>query len=411
MRSYTDLPRATRLTIFLVVALFALGAIVLLIFRVARSGALPGTTVVGVDVGGMDGEELRRTLREVQGERGADDLMVSPSDDDTPGAGSAGSDGVTTSGNDMGYRIDVVATASNVLERGRQGNPLAALTDHLVATFGTVTEEPIDSFNEAEFRSWLERNDGELSTQPFPGGVEFKGSNVTPLYPEVGIVLDRRQLESKALAATRAPGEDTISVATEEAEPPTTDADVDELVETAKDLVSGPVTLTRPNGNLTISPREIGDATEVAVIEEDDETRLDLRVRAAALQRQVGDRVTQLETEPQDATFQLSGSAVGVVPSVEGFEFVPKSTARQVMKVAFKRNRTGELKGKTVEADFSTKDAKGLRITEQVSSFTTAHSCCEPRVTNIHLIADMVDGVVVEPVSYTHLTLPTIYSV
>ena len=48
MRSYTDLPRAARLTIFLVVAVFALSAIVLLIFRVARSGALPGTTVAGV---------------------------------------------------------------------------------------------------------------------------------------------------------------------------------------------------------------------------------------------------------------------------------------------------------------------------------------------------------------------------
>ncbi len=398
MRSYTDIPRATRLTIFLVVALFALSAILLLIFRVARSGALPGTTVVGVDVGGMDGEELRRALREVQEERGADELMVAPSDDDARGPGSAGSqDGVTTSGTDMGYRIDVVSTARNVLERGRQGNLLAALADHLVSTFGTVTEEPIDSFDEEEFRSWLERNDGELSTQPFPGGVEFKGSNVTPVYPEAGIVLDEGELESKALGATRATGEDTIIVATEEAEPPTTDTDVDEVVETAENLVSGPVTLTRPNGNLTISPREIGAATAVEVIEEDNETQLDLRVRAMALQRKVGDRVAQLETDPQDATFQLSGSTVDVLPSVEGFEFVPKTTAKQVMKVASKRNRTGELKGETVEADFSTKDAKGLKITEQVSSFTTSHSCCEPRVTNIHLIADMVDGVVIEP--------------
>jgi vancomycin resistance protein YoaR len=398
VRSYTDLPRATRLTIFFVVALFALSAVVLLIFRVARSGALPGTTVVGVDVGGMDGEELRRALREVQEARGGDELEVSRSDDDALGAGSAGTQGsVTTSGTDMGYRIDVVSTAGNVLERGRQGNPFAALADHLLSTFGTITEEPIDSFDEEEFRSWLERNDGELSTQPFPGGVEFEGSNVTPRYPEAGLVLDQSELESKALGATRAPGEDTIIVATEEAEPPTTDADVDELVESAEDLVSGPVTLTRPNGNLTISPGEIGAATRVVVIEEDNDTRLDLRVGARALQRSLGDRVAQLETEPQDATFQLSGSSVNVVPSVEGFEFAPRTTARQVLKVASRRNRTGELKGNTVEADFTTKDAKALKITEQVSSFTTSHSCCEPRVTNIHVIADMVDGVVIEP--------------
>lgn len=398
MRSYTDLPRATRLTIFFVVALFALSAIALLTFRITRSGALPGTTVVGVDVGGMNGEELRRALRDVQEELGAEELRVSPDDDHTMGAGSAGSQGgVTTTGTDMGYRIDVASTASDILERGRQSNPIAALADHLVATFGTVTEEPVDHLDEDEFRSWLERYDGELSTQPFPGGVEFEGSRVTPLYPEAGSVLDLNELESKALGAARASGDDTIVVATEEANPPTTDADVDELVEGARELVSGPVTLTRPNGNLTVSAREIGAATQVAVIEEDNDTRLDLRIKASALERQVGDRVAQLETEPQDATFQLSGSTVSVVPSVEGFEFAPRTTAKQILQVASKNSRTGFLKGEIVEADFSTKDARDLRITEQVSSFTTAHSCCEPRVTNIHVIADMVDGVVIEP--------------
>jgi len=374
--------------IFVVVALFAVSAIALLIFRIARSGALPGTTVVGVDVGGMHGEELRRVLREVQEQRGDDELRVSPSDDDTV---------VTTSGADMGYRIDVVATATSVLERGRQGNPIAALADHLTSTFGTLTVEPNDRFEDEEFQSWLEDNAGELSTPPFAGGVEFDGSDVSPVYPETGIVLVESELESKALSATRSQGEDSITVSTEEAEPPTTDTDVDDLVETAEDLVSGPITLTRPNGNLTITPAEIGAATDVAVVEEGNDAHLELHIPAKALKKEVGDRAVELETKPQDATFQFSGSAVNVVPSVEGFEFVPKTTARQILKVASKANRTGVLKGKTVEAEFSTKDAKGLKISEQVSSFTTEHSCCEPRVTNIHLIADMVDGVVVEP--------------
>jgi vancomycin resistance protein YoaR len=388
VRSYTDLPRAARLTIFLVVALFALSAIVLLFFRVARSGALPGTTIAGVDVGGLEGEELRHLLRDVQEQRGEDEIEVSPSDDDTA---------VTTSGADMGYRIDVVRTATSILERGRQGNPIAALADHLASTFGTVTVEPIDHFDHEELQAWLEGNAGELSTQPFAGGVEFDGSGVTPAYPEAGTVLVESELVTKALSATRAPGDDAITVSTEDAEPPTTDDDVDDLVETAENLVAEPVTLTRPNGNLTISPRELGAAADVRVVEEEDDTRLELRLRPGALQRRVGDRAARLETEPQDATFSLSGSAVEVVRSVEGFEFAPETAARQILKVASKRNRTAVLKGKTVEPDFTTKDAKGLNITEQVSSFTTAHSCCEPRVTNIHVIADMVDGVVIEP--------------
>jgi len=388
VRAYTDLPRATRLTIFVVVALFAASAITLLIFRVARSGALPGTTVAGVDVGGLDDEELRRVLGDVQEQLGEDELKVSPADDDAV---------VSTSGADMGYRIDVVATARNVLERGRQTNPFAAMADHLLTTFSTLTVDPTDRLDEEVFESWRKSNDDELATEPFVGGVEFDGSEVTPLYPEVGVVLVESELRSKALSATRTPGEDTIVVSTEEAEPPTTEADVDDLVEDAENLVAGPITLTRPNGELRISPDEVGSMTDVAVTEQGDETNLDLRIRPKALQRRVGDRVAQLETKPQDASFQLAGSGVQVVPSIEGFEFAPKTTANQILKVATKNNRTGVLKGKTVQADFSTKDAKDLNITEQVSTFTTEHSCCEPRVTNIHVIADMVDGVVIEP--------------
>jgi vancomycin resistance protein YoaR len=217
------------------------------------------------------------------------------------------------------------------------------------------------------------------------------------MYPEPGTVLIESELVSRALSATRAPGEDSITVSTENADPPTTGADVDALMETAEILVAEPVTLTRPNGSLTISPTELGSAAVVKVIKEDNDARLELRLRPGVLQRRVGDRAARLETEPQDATFRLSGSAVEVVRSVKGFEFAPQAAARQILKVASKNNRTAVLKGKTVEPDFTTKDAKGLNITEQVSSFTTEHVCCEPRVTNIHVIADMVDGVVIEP--------------
>nr|WP_240973200.1 VanW family protein [Nonomuraea sp. FMUSA5-5] len=38
-----------------------------------------------------------------------------------------------------------------------------------------------------------------------------------------------------------------------------------------------------------------------------------------------------------------------------------------------------------------------MGVKEKVSSFTTRHPCCAPRVTNIHRIADIVDGHVVRP--------------
>jgi vancomycin resistance protein YoaR len=45
----------------------------------------------------------------------------------------------------------------------------------------------------------------------------------------------------------------------------------------------------------------------------------------------------------------------------------------------------------------TTADLEALGIEHLVSQFTTYHSCCQNRVTNIHLIADSVDGIIVEP--------------
>lgn len=42
-------------------------------------------------------------------------------------------------------------------------------------------------------------------------------------------------------------------------------------------------------------------------------------------------------------------------------------------------------------------DLAAMRITELIGSFTTNHACCEARVTNIHRIADLLRGYIIEP--------------
>lgn len=45
----------------------------------------------------------------------------------------------------------------------------------------------------------------------------------------------------------------------------------------------------------------------------------------------------------------------------------------------------------------TTEELEALGIRHKVSQFTTYHPCCQNRVTNIHLIADKVNGVIVKP--------------
>ncbi len=49
------------------------------------------------------------------------------------------------------------------------------------------------------------------------------------------------------------------------------------------------------------------------------------------------------------------------------------------------------------EPKITTEIAHTLNITKLVSTFSTHHPCCQPRVANIHRIADLIDGTVVLP--------------
>ena len=49
------------------------------------------------------------------------------------------------------------------------------------------------------------------------------------------------------------------------------------------------------------------------------------------------------------------------------------------------------------EPHVTTEEARKLGIREKISTFTTRHACCAPRVTNIHTIADILDGYLIRP--------------
>ncbi len=50
-----------------------------------------------------------------------------------------------------------------------------------------------------------------------------------------------------------------------------------------------------------------------------------------------------------------------------------------------------------IEKDFGLARIKAMGVTELISEFTTNHACCQNRVENIHRIADIIRGYVIQP--------------
>ena len=388
-RKRRGLPKPVGIAIVSMVGLLVLAALALVGFRATRSGSLPNVIVAHEDLGAMDEAELRAALRDIEAARRDDRITFHRT-----ATGAAAPASTEATGEELGYEIDVDATVEEIMARGRQGNPVAALRDQLRATFGTIKVDPVDYASE---RARLGDIAAALSAEPFYGGVKFLSGKVTPRYPEPGVLVYVSELEEPILRAIRVPDEDVISVRGSSVEPATGESDVDALVETAELAVDGPVELTLGPRALTFTPAEIGRAIRTVPTGTGDDVELELEIPAKAMRDRLAD-LDSFETPPVDASFETSGDSVSIVPARVGFTFVPKVTARQLLKEALKGGPAeARLKGKKKPADFTTAEARELDIKEQVSTFTTYHSCCEPRVENIHRIADIVDGAIVKP--------------
>ena len=374
-----------RFAVVLAVGVLLLAVGTLIGLRLARSGALPGTTVGGVAVGGQDDEQLRRRIEQLGTRKARTELTVQ-----------RGSQSLTATAGEVGYAIDVDATVDRVLYRGRQGNPVTALRDQLRAFTGDIEIAPVEAVDTTTLEAWVDDAAGELELKPREGGLRFKGAAVTRINPRPGAVVDDDDLRQRLQVAALEGAPATIDVVTEPVEPATTVEDVDAVYELAQQALSAPLTFRRSGQAVTLDAGDIAGVLRTRTTPDD---RIRLVARPKAVTAAFGsEAIAAFESEPQSARFEISGGSINLIKGRDGFSYDQKAATKQLLEVATgEGSRDVALAGDVEAADLTNAEAKKLGITEKVSEFTTYHACCESRVTNIHRIADLVDDVVIEP--------------
>ena len=105
-----------------------------------------------------------------------------------------------------------------------------------------------------------------------------------------------------------------------------------------------------------------------------------------------------LQTPSKDASFDVKSGTPVLIPSVEGGTPDLSKLGSSISAVLTQpAPRTITVPAKGVDPAFTTADAQKLGVKEMVSTFTTHHPCCASRVTNIHTIANIVNGAIVMP--------------
>ncbi|ABL80676.1 MULTISPECIES: VanW family protein [unclassified Nocardioides] len=337
-----------------------------------------GTTVAGVDIGGRtpaDAEEVLRT--------GLADRVDRPITVAAEGARS------TLDPGEAGLTVDYAASVAEA-GGGRSWSP-GRLWDYWT---GGDDLDPVLDVDDAAFDAALDKLGEDLGTPPVEGDVKFRDGKVVVTDPATG---EEIHPEAARLAITTAYiAEDATDVELElrPADPEVDAADLQEALEAfANPAMSGPVTLVFGDSPVRLDPADFGKVLGMGA--EDGELVPDLREKKLV---KLVDRGISQDGAPVDATVALVDGKPKVIPAKPGVTYKPSDVSDAFLElVAREGDREMKVPSTVAEPDFTTKDARALKIREQVSTFTTYYPYAEYRNINIGRAAELIDGTVLKP--------------
>lgn len=343
-----------------------------------------GTTVSGVDIGGLTRAEAIAELERTFAARAAEPIRVEVADP-TAESGARTAD---VRPDEIGLAIDYEATvdaagAEESWSPGRQwdyftgGDDLDAVVD----VDATLLSERL-----------AELSDG-LGVPPKDGRISFKGGRVTVVDPVPGEAVDT-DAAADALTEAFLTGTDSVELSVTEAAPDIDEDDVAEALDGfANPAMSSAVTLVFGKSEVRLQPRQYASA--LSMVPSDGE--LVPKVDKKKITRLVKGATSR--GEPVDATVKLVDGKPKVIPAKPGVEFEPDDVVAVFTELlaAPEGERTGEVEATVREADFTTADARALGIKRKVSEFTTYYPYAEYRNVNIGRAAELIDGTVLKP--------------
>ena len=117
------------------------------------------------------------------------------------------------------------------------------------------------------------------------------------------------------------------------------------------------------------------------------------------LARPLTNSTTGIGKKAVDATVKIRNGKAVVVPGKEGVGLQPEEMAEKLVPAITETGdaRSVEIDAEVVEPEFTTADAKKLRIKERVSSFSTYFPYATYRNINQGRAAELIDGTILEP--------------
>jgi vancomycin resistance protein YoaR len=349
-----------------------------------RDAILPGVSVAGVDVGGLSRDEAAARIaasvqaslrRPVTVRVGARQFRTTPAEL---------------------YRLDLAATEEAAFEAGR-GTVLARLGP-LAEPFAAQRQlEPVLVVR-PEGQARLAARLNRLTARPVAARVEMDTRTAVVIPAQAGTAVDQTAF-AEDLRLVALSGSGSVTARLTPAEPAITTTEAARAALTAELVASAAVRVERKDEPIG----KLGPGTLASLVRfQPADGALRVVLARDPLARELEPMLAGLTREPVDARFRIEGKRAHVVPARPGTTLDVGEAAHRVRVAALKEKESGgrvaALTLTSLEAEFSTRDARALGIKKQIATFTTDMGVSSSnRIHNVLLMGQYLDGTLLRP--------------
>jgi vancomycin resistance protein YoaR len=335
------------------------------------------------DVGGLSSEQLTGVVDELAGEYAETAVTI-----ETPN----GTFDTTLA--DLGVSVDPAATEDDTLETGGGGFVLV----RPFRWVGTLLGE-----REAPLTFVVDRGQVDTALAPLVEAnqvapveptIQVAGAGIEAVPGTPGTTIEPDQVVDALVERSR-DGDFTEPIVLEPVTVPTTftDEDAQAAADEANQLTANPLTITVADQAVEV-PRE----TMVSWFQPSaTDNGFTAEMNRDAVQGYLDEAFASLRVEPVDAGFTLGGLGVEITPDAQGQACCTDDSVDRIVGALDAGQTSVALDLEIVPPGRSVAQAQAMGIIEPISSFTTNYAGGQPRGQNIHRMADIVRGAVIEP--------------
>ncbi len=246
-------------------------------------------------------------------------------------------------------------------------------------------EVPLEfSYDEVLLDELLDRVSVAIDVTPQSADLTVGATEIELSPAESGRTLQRDRLMQELQSFPR-----RIEAPVVEIQPAIFDAAAERARTKAQTLLTTPPTVILGTVRGSLSEADVRSALGFAP----EPPRLKVTLDPEILSEKLGPAFSDGERQAQDATFEIVGERVKLNPSRPGRGVDMERLATTLVARAGKP-LTGA-RFTRILPEFTTAEARKLRITERIASFSTPYACCPSRVTNIQRGAEVLDGTII----------------